>query len=125
MAANRLGTEVSFQAAESMIDQIKNNQAALAAAFVAGLDPNAPLHQEDYDAFNGDTSLSVSMTIRYAGEVTALGNDIVIGSSGLRSLHFDLLSEVRRDVDTDITEDNSIFDTVHRQGIKRFAPRLP
>lgn len=129
MSVARLGREISFQAAESAIDQAKNDQSGLVAAYVAGLDPNSPAQIDTY-TFDGDADLVANVETSYVDEIPALGNDIVIGSPGLRSLHFDLLSEVRRDDDgTDdalhATDDDNRFDIILRQGIKRFAPKLP
>lgn len=129
MAAARLGREVSFQATESAIDQAKNDGNGLVAAYVAGLDPNSPTQVDSY-TFTGDADLVASVETRYVAEIPALGNDIVIGSPGLRSLHFDLLANVRRDDDaTDDADhgadDDDRFDSTHQQGIKRFAPKLP
>lgn len=116
MAAARLGREVSFQAAESALDQVKNDQAALVAAFIAGQNPASP-PTVNY-SYSADADLAGVVETRYVDEIPALGNDIVIGSSGLRSLHFDLRATVRR-------ANDEKFDSIHRQGIKRFAPKLP
>lgn len=129
MAAASLGREISFQATESVIDQAKNDGNGLVSAYVAGLDPNSPAQVDTY-TFDGDVNLQANVETRYVAEIPALGNDIVMGSSGLRSLHFELVATVRRDDDsvddTDHTaDDDNRFDSVHRQGIKRFAPKLP
>ena len=112
MAVAREGKEISFQAAESIIDQSKNDQGLLVLAFVASLngaaDPNQPY------ALPGD--LGGNVVVRYIDEIPTLGNDLVIGNPGLRSLHFELRADVGRGDDR--------FDSEHIQGIKRFAPKL-
>lgn len=114
MAAAREAKEVSFQAAESLIDQSKNNQDALIQAFVAELSSSA-WPSLSY-TFTQDTDMGGTVEYRYLAEIAALGNDIVIGNPGLRSLHFELRSSTGRADDR--------FDSLHIQGIKRFAPRL-
>ena len=122
MAVAREGREVSFQAAESALDQARNDQAFLVNAFVAGLDgalqdPNSVPWPEQAYSFDGDATLAGAVETRYVDEIPALGNDIVIDNPGLRSLHFELRAEV--------TRANEKFDSLHVQGIKRFAPKLP
>jgi hypothetical protein len=122
MAVARQGREVSFQAAESAIDQAKNDQGFLITSFVAGLngalvDPNSvPWPEQNYN-FDGDVSLAGTVETRYIDEIPALGNDIVIENPGLRSLHFELRALITRPDDK--------YDSLHVQGIKRFAPKLP
>ncbi|MFK7831563.1 MAG: PilX N-terminal domain-containing pilus assembly protein [Congregibacter sp.] len=117
MAVSREGKEVSFQAAESIIDQAKNNEAVLVDAFAAGL-TGATWPDETY-SFTGDTTLAGNVQVRYIDEIATLGNDLVIGNPGLRSLHFELRADTRRTDDP-----NGRFDALHIQGIKRFAPKL-
>lgn len=116
MAVAREGKELSFQAAESVIDQAKNDEGILITAFVAGLAPGFPTwpQEPDYLPLPGD--LTGSVEVRYIDEIPTLGNDLVIGNPGLRSLHFELRSAARRNDDR--------FDSEHIQGIKRFAPKL-
>lgn len=113
MAVAREGKEISFQAAESIIDQAKNNQALLVQAFVAELsgaaDPNSPTPLPN-------PGLDGRVAVRYIDEIPTLGNDLVIGNPGLRSLHFELRAGATRADDR--------FDSEHIQGIKRFAPKL-
>ncbi|MDP5063895.1 MAG: PilX N-terminal domain-containing pilus assembly protein [Haliea sp.] len=122
MAVNREGREVSFQGAESAIETVADDEQQLVDAFVAGLgkltsdDPDSitwPTVEVSYDA---DSDLSLSVETRYTGDIPALGNDLVIGSPGLRSLHFELRASAARDAEK--------FDSIHVQGISRFAPRL-
>lgn len=121
-ATTREGREISFQGAESAIETVVNDDQELVRAFIAGLgkanseDPASigwPAVQMTYDA---DTELSLSVETRYAGDIPVLGNDLVIGSPGLRSLHFELRASA--------TRDNEKFDSIHVQGIRRLAPRL-
>ena len=112
MAVAREGKEISFQAAESIIDQAKNNQNLLVQAFVASLGGTAAPSQAY--GFPGD--LGGNVEVRYIDEIPTLGNDLVIGNPGLRSLHFELRADVGRADDR--------FDSEHIQGIKRFAPKL-
>ncbi len=118
MAAARLGQETSFQATESSIDVAKNDGDALVAAYINGLDATATPYSADAE-LDDYAGLSGTVTTRYRGEALALGNDIVIGSAGLRSLHFEIVSEVDRDGD-----DTDRFDSIHRQGIRRYAPKV-
>lgn len=122
MAVARQGREVSFQAAESALEQARNDQAFLVDAFVAGLngallDPNSVPWPEQSYSYAGDAALAGTVETRYVDEIPALGNDIVIDNPGLRSLHFELRAEIARA--------NEKFDSLHVQGIKRFAPKLP
>ena len=115
MAVAREGKELSFQAAEAAIEQARHNEARLLEAFVAArsapANPDWPVQNYTFD---GD--LTGRVEFRYIGEIPALGNDLVIGSPGLRSLHFELRAHTaRRD---------QRFDSTHIQGVKRFAPRL-
>ncbi|GEM_PF-2614344 len=121
MAVAREGKELSFQAAESSIEQAKNNEARLVEAFVAALngpsDPNWPTQNYTFNtdlASNAD--LAGEVQFRYIDEIPTLGNDLVIGNPGLRSLHFELRADTGRT--------NDRFDSTHIQGIKRFAPKL-
>ncbi|GAB5413061.1 MAG: hypothetical protein Cons2KO_06640 [Congregibacter sp.] len=114
MAVAREGKEVSFQAAESIIDQAKNNETLLVNAFVAGLNSTA-WPEQPYN-FDGDADLTGRVEVRYIDEIATLGNDLVIGNPGLRSLHFELRANTGRVDDR--------FDAAHFQGIKRFAPKL-
>lgn len=114
MAVAREGKEISFQAAESIIDQAKNNEALLVTAYVASL--NGTSWPEQAYIFDGDAALNGNVEIRYIDDIDTLGNDIVIGNPGLRSLHFELRADTGR------TDDR--FDSQHIQGIKRFAPKL-
>ena len=118
MAVAREGKEVSFQAAESVIDQAKNDESLLVTAFVAGLS-GGTWPQQSY-TFTGDTSLGGDVEVRYIDEIPTLGNDLVIGNPGLRSLHFELRADTGRVGNLD----NNRFDSSHIQGIKRFAPKL-
>ena len=121
MAVNREGREVSFQGAESAIETVADDEQQLVDAFVAGLgkltsdDPDSitwPTVEVSYDA---DSDLSLSVETRYIGDIPPLGNDLVLGK-GLRSLHFELRASAARDAEK--------FDSIHVQGISRFAPRL-
>ena len=114
MAVAREGKEISFQTAESIIDQSKNDEALLVSAFVAALASTA-WPQQSY-SFANDTDLGGDVEVRYIDEVPTLGNDLVIGNPGLRSLHFELRADTGRLDDR--------FDSSHIQGIKRFAPKL-
>jgi hypothetical protein len=114
MAVAREGKEVSFQGAESIIDQAKNNETLLITAFVAGLNSGTwPLQTYTY---TGDAGLTGNVEVRYIDEIATLGNDLVIGNPGLRSLHFELRALSGRVDDR--------LDSRHIQGIKRFAPKL-
>ncbi len=127
MAASREAKEVSFQAAESIIDVAKNNQAALVDAFVIGLEGTGNWPCEDNYAFTGDAEMKGRVEYRYLAEISALGNDLVIGNPGLRSLHFELRSEAARtggNYDCNASDSQARFDSMHMQGVKRFAPRL-
>lgn len=122
MAVARQGREVSFQAAESALEEAKMDQAFLVDAFVAGLngallDPNSVPWPEQAYSYPGDAALAGLVETRYLDEIPALGNDIVIGNPGLRSLHFELRAAVSRN--------DEKFDSLHVQGVKRFAPKLP
>lgn len=122
MAVSRQGREVSFQAAESSLEQARMDQALLVDSFVAGLngaliDPNSVPWPEQGYTYVGDAALASVVETRYLDEIPALGNDIVIGNPGLRSLHFELRAAVNRGDDK--------FDSLHVQGVKRFAPKLP
>ncbi len=119
MAVAREAKEISFQGAESIIDQAKNDQNLLINAFVAGLSgtPAAIWPTQPY-AFAGDPDLVGSVEARYIDEIATLGNDLVIGNPGLRSLHFELRAT------TDRLNDLDRFDSQHTQGIKRFAPKV-
>ena len=118
MAVAREGKEISFQSAEAVLDRSKNNQALLIDAYSASeFGGGAPSPQAV--SFDTDAALGGSIGARYIGEIPALGNDLVIGKPGLRSLHFELEAEVRRS--------NDVFDRFesnHTQGIKRFAPKI-
>lgn len=122
MAVAREGREVSFQAAESALNQARSDQAFLVNAFVAGLngaliDPNSvPWPTRSY-SYGADAALNGNVETRYVDEIPALGNDIVIGNPGLRSLHFELRAAIQRG--------DEKYDSNHIQGIKRFAPKLP
>ena len=120
MAVNREGREVSFQGAESAIETVTDDEQQFRDAYNAGRgkldDPGSiawPTVEVSYDA---DSDLSLSVETRYTGDIPALGNDLVIGSPGLRSLHFELRASAARDAEK--------FDSIHVQGISRFAPRL-
>lgn len=115
MAVARQGKEVSFQAAESIIDQSKNDQTLLVSAFVAGLN-NSTWPESTAFTFVDDADLAGRAEVRYIDEVATLGNDLVIGNPGLRSLHFEIRAESGRVDDR--------FNSQHIQGIKRFAPKL-
>ena len=84
MAVAREGKEISFQTAESIIDQSKNDEALLVSAFVAALAGSA-WPQQNY-SFANDVDLGGDVEVRYIDEVPTLGNDLVIGNPGLRSL---------------------------------------
>ena len=114
MAVAREGKEISFQSAESIIDQAKNDESLLVTAFVASISGGA--WPEQSYSFTGDAELNGNAEIRYIAEIATLGNDIVIGNPGLRSLHFEIRADAGR------TDDR--FDSQHIQGIKRFAPKL-
>ncbi len=119
MAAARLGQEVSFQAAESAIDEAKNDGAALVRAYQAGFTGVQPtLQGVDLDGYPAN-ELSGQAVTRYAGEGIALGNDISLGGAGLRSLHFEVRSEINR-----VGDNTDRFDSIHRQGIRRYAPKI-
>lgn len=115
MAAAREGKEVSFQAAESIIDQTKNDSDVLVNAYIADLAGTAWPTQAF--SFTSDAGLAGNVEVRYRAEIAALGNDIVIGNPGLRSLHFELRAATGRADDR--------FDSLHIQGVRRFAPKLP
>nr|WP_271561456.1 PilX N-terminal domain-containing pilus assembly protein [Congregibacter sp.] len=115
MAVARQGKEVSFQAAESIIDQSKNDQNLLINAFVAGLS-NSAWPDSTAFTFVDDADLAGRVEVRYIDEVATLGNDLVIGNPGLRSLHFEIRAQSGRVDDR--------FNSQHIQGIKRFAPKL-
>lgn len=114
MAVAREGKEVSFQSSESIIDQAKNDEGLLVQSFVSALAGGAPPTQTY--AFTGEAALNGTVEVRYIAEIATLGNDLVIGNPGLRSLHFELRAETTRGDDR--------FDSEHIQGIKRFAPKL-
>ncbi|WP_439100691.1 PilX N-terminal domain-containing pilus assembly protein [Congregibacter sp.] len=114
MAAARQGKEVSFQAAESIIDQSKGDENLLVQAFAARLS-NSAWPTSTAFSFLDDADLAGSVEVRYVNEVSALGNDLVIGNPGLRSLHFEIRAEAGR------TDDR--FNSRHIQGLKRFAPK--
>jgi hypothetical protein len=114
MAVAREGKEVSFQGAESIIDQAKNNEALLIDSFVAALGGGA--WPTLVYTFDGDAALGGTVEVRYIDEIATLGNDLVLGNPGLRSLHFELRADTGRLDDR--------FDSIHIQGIKRFAPKL-
>ncbi|WOJ96489.1 PilX N-terminal domain-containing pilus assembly protein [Congregibacter brevis] len=115
MAVARQGKEVSFQAAESIIDQSKNDQNLLVLAFIAGLN-NSAWPESTAFTFVDDAALAGRAEVRYVDEVATLGNDLVIGNPGLRSLHFEIRAQSGRVDDR--------FNSQHIQGIKRFAPKL-
>lgn len=115
MAVARQGKEVSFQAAESIIDQSKNDQNLLVLAFIAGLN-NSVWPNSTAFTFVDDAALAGRAEVRYIDEVATLGNDLVIGNPGLRSLHFEIRAQSGRVDDR--------FNSQHIQGIKRFAPKL-
>lgn len=115
MSVAREGKEVSFQAAESIIDQAKNDQPLLISAYLADL-AGSTWPQESF-TFANDSGLTGTVEVRYRAEISALGNDLVIGNPGLRSLHFELEAETGRGDDR--------LDSRHVQGIRRFAPKLP
>ncbi|MEO0436025.1 MAG: PilX N-terminal domain-containing pilus assembly protein [Pseudomonadota bacterium] len=123
MAVARQGQEVTFQAMESVIDQAKNDQDLLVQAFASSLaspnDPNAVT--QDYN-FTGDTQLQGDASLFYVDEIATLGNDLVIGNAGLRSLHFEIRAEGGRQVSAGSLQNNR-FDALHLQGMKRFAPK--
>ena len=124
MAVARQGQEVSFQGAESMVDQAKNDQNLLVSAFISSQSAGSTISwpTEPY-SFTGDSTLGGEVTARFIAEVNTVGNDLVIGNTGLRSLHFDLRAEATR-VDPTAGRIDDRFDAVHIQGMKRFAPKL-
>ena len=115
MAVAREGKEISFQAAEAIIDQAKNEQLLLEDAYAAHL-ASGTWPQRSY-TFADDAGLNGNVEVRYRAEIASLGNDIVIGNPGLRSVHFELRAVAGRADDR--------LDSRHVQGIRRFAPKLP
>jgi hypothetical protein len=113
MAVAREGKEVSFQGAESIIDQAKNNEALLIDSFVAALGGGAwPTLAYTFD---GDAARRHGRSTLYRRNCNA-GQRPCAGNPGLRSLHFELRADTGRLDDR--------FDSIHIQGIKRFAPKL-
>ena len=115
MAVAREGKEISFQAAEAIIDQAKNDPTLLEGAYAAQLSGGS-WPTSSY-SFADAPGLSGNAEVRYRAEIASLGNDIVIGNPGLRSVHFEVRASASRGDDR--------LDSEHIQGIRRFAPKLP
>ncbi|MEM8492866.1 MAG: hypothetical protein AAF756_18785 [Pseudomonadota bacterium] len=119
MSVAREVQEVSFQGSESMIDQTKNDQVVLGESLIASLAGSAwPTRAY---AFDGDDELDGEVEVRYIGEINATGSSLEIGSTGLRSLHFEIRATAGRD---DSTSARDRFVSLHMQGTKRFAPKV-
>ncbi|MEM6484844.1 MAG: PilX N-terminal domain-containing pilus assembly protein [Pseudomonadota bacterium] len=119
MSVAREGQEISFQGAESAIDQTKNDTAVLADSFNASISGTAWPTRDI--TFTGDAALDGGVEVRYIDEIAALGNNLVLGSTGLRSLHFEIRATTGRD---DSSSARDRFVALHTQGMKRFAPKL-
>ena len=114
MAVAREGKEISFQAAEAIIDQAKNDATLLEGAYAAHLASSG--WPEETFTFTDDPGLTGNVEVRYRAEIASLGNDLVIGNPGLRSVHFELRAAAGRGDDR--------LESRHIQGIRRFAPKL-
>ncbi|MEM1190598.1 MAG: PilX N-terminal domain-containing pilus assembly protein [Pseudomonadota bacterium] len=112
MAVAREGKELSFQAVESMIAELKNDAGLLSQAYINALVGGGAASLATPMDFPGDLSGNVDVHFREA--MLPKGYAATIGANTLRSIRFELRARVER------TDDR--FNSEHIQGIKRLTP---
>ena len=118
MAVAREGKELSFQAVESMIAEMKNDTVLLSQAYINGLvdeaagNPATAASPATPIDFPGDLEGNVDVFYREA--MLPKGYAATIGANTLRSVRFELRARATRGDDR--------FNSEHIQGIKRLTP---
>lgn len=111
MAATKLGKQQTFEAAESVISEVLDNQVLHAGARAADLSggawPTAAYPLAEHDGINGDA------VVRYRGNSIAYGED---WTKGLKNEYFETDSRAERA--------GSPFASQHVQGFRVRAPSL-
>lgn len=108
MATSRELKELTFQAAETVIERTLLNQALIRSTYTVGLSGGTwPTHSE---SFSHDTDLTGDVEVRYAGLAASEGDSIVEGSGGFRKFNYEIEATAGR-ANTNIT-------STHTQGIR-------
>lgn len=114
MAVAREGKELSFQAVESMIAELKNDGDLLSQAYINALvGGGAASLAAPMDLPGG---LEGDADVHFRDAMLPKGYAATIGANTLRSIRFELRARVGLDNDEDR------FDSEHIQGIKRLTP---
>lgn len=114
MAVAREGKEISFQAAESIIDNNKNDIGLASDAYFAELD-GTPQPTRAFGPVLGDAALDGSLDARFVTEFIPVGEEI--------GTQIGLLYELRVRAGR-VADVEERFDSVHTQGLARLAPNL-
>lgn len=111
MAVAREGKEISFQAAESIIDQNKSDLALASGAYFAAIDSTARPERSFATVLN-DPDMSGELEARFVADFDAIGWEL--------GTQVGVLYELR--VEAGRGDDR--FDSIHTQGLARLAPNL-